>query len=114
MKTIISQLQVLHLSQVKQISMTSINETIKLSRVLRVLNLSWTVGVNDQLLKTIETHLKCLVTLLLISQHDITETAVRNLCDKSTTLKEIHLEYCRQITTEFVQELNQRGIKATL
>ena len=113
LKTVSSQLQVLHLSQVKQISINTMNEMIKSSIQLRILNLSWTCSVSNQLLQIIETHLNNLVTLLLISQHDITETAVRSLCDKSFSLKEIHLEYCRQITIEFVNELNERGIKAS-
>jgi len=89
------------------------NEMIKSSIQLRILNLSWTCSVSNELLQIIETHLNNLVTLLLISQHEITETAVRSLCDKSFSLKEIHLEYCRQITIEFVNELNERGIKAS-
>ena len=113
LKTVSSQLEVLHLSQVKQISINTMNEMIRSSIQLRILNLSWTCSVSNQLLQIIETHLNNLVTLLLISQHDITETAVRSLCDKSFSLKEIHLEYCRQITVEFVNELNERGIKAS-
>jgi hypothetical protein len=109
-----SNLEELHLSQIKNISYISIRSILNNALKLRILNLSWTVGVNDLIVVLISNQLKVLEVLLMISQHDITEHAVRQLCDTIITLKEIHLDYCRQITIPFIDELNSKGIKASV
>lgn len=112
--TVAKNLEELHLSQIKNISNFSVNNILQSAYKLRILNLSWTFGVSDAVLVTIGNKLKLLQVLLMISQHDISEIGVRNLCDTIITLKEIHLDYCRQISIRFINELKDKGIKASV
>lgn len=109
----IDNLEELHLSQIKHVSMYSITGILNQSIHLKVLNLSWTFGINDNILSIIEAKMKQLEVLLIISCHDVSEEAVRRLTVSLFSLKELHMDYCRQITPTFVEELLQKGIKAT-
>ena len=103
----------LHLSQVKHVSIYNISGILNSANNLRLLNLSWVFGVTDGVLNLIS-KLKKMEVLMLISQHDCSEQGVRDLCFSLSSLKEIHLDYCRQITTILIEELKLRGIMATL
>jgi hypothetical protein len=109
----VENLEELHLSQVKHISIYNISGILNSATNLKLLNLSWVFGITDGILLLIGKLTK-LEVLMLISQHDCSEQSVRDLCVSLSSLREIHLDYCRQITPILIEELKLRGIKATL